>query len=349
MKTLLLFGAIALSVNVFAQVPNYVPTNGLVGWWGFNANANDESGNGNNGNPIGAVLDEDRYGNPNSSYSFSSGADLICTSNSFSSPNVLTYSVWIKTLNPGHIIGFNNGQCAHGGAWDRALIINSSNVTFYTYSGGQVFHNAPISIMDGEWHHVIVTLDPTGSNIYVDGNLASTNPSQNIGQGNTGYFRFGGLSPNDLNNSMIGTFDDIGIWNRALTECEIQELYNAEILSVSNSVAQVGAQLTADLTGATYQWLDCDNNYYALIGATNQTYTPPATGNYAVEVTLNGCVDTSACMLVDFTGIEELFSGEKVLIKVTDLMGRETKFTPNTPLIYIYSDGTIERVFKIEE
>ena len=31
-----------------AQVPNYVPTNGLVGWWPFNGNANDESGNGNN-------------------------------------------------------------------------------------------------------------------------------------------------------------------------------------------------------------------------------------------------------------------------------------------------------------
>jgi hypothetical protein len=32
-----------------AQVPSYVPTNGLVGWWPFNGNANDESGNGNNG------------------------------------------------------------------------------------------------------------------------------------------------------------------------------------------------------------------------------------------------------------------------------------------------------------
>jgi hypothetical protein len=32
-----------------AQIPNYVPQNGLVGWWPFNGNANDESGNGNNG------------------------------------------------------------------------------------------------------------------------------------------------------------------------------------------------------------------------------------------------------------------------------------------------------------
>jgi len=40
-----------------AQVPSYVPTNGLVGWWPFNGNANDESGNGNNGTVNGATVD----------------------------------------------------------------------------------------------------------------------------------------------------------------------------------------------------------------------------------------------------------------------------------------------------
>ena len=48
-----------------AQVPNYVPTDGLVGWWPFNGNANDESGNGNNGKVFGAVLATDRFGNEN--------------------------------------------------------------------------------------------------------------------------------------------------------------------------------------------------------------------------------------------------------------------------------------------
>ena len=39
---------------------------------------------------------------------------------------------------------------------------------------------------------------------------------------------------------------------------------------------------------------------------------------------------------------------EKVVIRITDLMGRDTENKPNTPLIYIYSDGTTERVFKME-
>ena len=52
--------------TLFGQVPSYVPTNGLVGYWPFNGNANDESGNGNNGTVNGATLTTDRFGNSNS-------------------------------------------------------------------------------------------------------------------------------------------------------------------------------------------------------------------------------------------------------------------------------------------
>ena len=53
---LLLFGAVSLVAH--AQVPDYVPTEGLVAWYPFNGNANDESGNGYDGNTqnIGPAL-----------------------------------------------------------------------------------------------------------------------------------------------------------------------------------------------------------------------------------------------------------------------------------------------------
>ena len=56
MKKLLLLTLAALPLFAAAQVPSYVPANGLVGWWPFNGNANDESGNGNNGTVNGATL-----------------------------------------------------------------------------------------------------------------------------------------------------------------------------------------------------------------------------------------------------------------------------------------------------
>ena len=48
-KLLTILFAVALGLNLSAQVPDYVPTDGLVAWYPFNGNANDESGNGNDG------------------------------------------------------------------------------------------------------------------------------------------------------------------------------------------------------------------------------------------------------------------------------------------------------------
>ena len=59
---LLLVVVLFTQFTMQAQVPSYVPTNGLVGWWGFNGNANDESGNGNHGTVFGASLTADRKG-----------------------------------------------------------------------------------------------------------------------------------------------------------------------------------------------------------------------------------------------------------------------------------------------
>jgi hypothetical protein len=83
---------------------------------------------------------------------------------------------------------------------------------------------------------------------------------------------------------------------------------NVIINTVDNSVSQAVTLLTANAAGSIYQWLDCDNGNSIIAGETNQSYTPAITGNYAVEVTQNGCVDTSACFIVDYTGIENLTS-----------------------------------------
>ena len=79
-KKLLLTAAatLGLTAATMAQsVPSYVPTNGLVGWWPFNGNDNDISGNGNNGNVNGATLTTDRFGNVNSSYNFDGVSNFI--------------------------------------------------------------------------------------------------------------------------------------------------------------------------------------------------------------------------------------------------------------------------------
>lgn len=125
---------------------------------------------------------------------------------------------------------------------------------------------------------------------------------------------------------------------------------NVIISGVDTGVSNNGGVLTASASGVTYQWVDCDNAFSAISGATSQSYTPTqVTGNYAVVIDDNGCLDTSSCVLVDFTGLEELVIEGKELVQIVDLTGRTTTYRPNTPLILIYSDGTRQRIFKLEE
>ena len=77
MRTLVFILITAHLANANAQLPNYVPTDGLVGWWPFNGNANDESGNGNNGVTYGPTLAIDRFGSVDHAYDFNGVADYI--------------------------------------------------------------------------------------------------------------------------------------------------------------------------------------------------------------------------------------------------------------------------------
>lgn len=110
-----------------------------------------------------------------------------------------------------------------------------------------------------------------------------------------------------------------------------------------------GTLTSAELAGI-YQWVDCDNGNSEIPGATNQSYTVTQNGNYAVVLGTGSCAQISNCFAVASVGINqlELNSTNKELIQIVDLMGRETQLHLNTPLIFIYSDGTRERLMKME-
>jgi len=80
------------------------------------------------------------------------------------------------------------------------------------------------------------------------------------------------------------------------------------VINVSTSLT--GSTITANLTGATYRWLDCNNNNTVIPNETGIGYTASANGNYAIEITVNGCVDTSACTSITTIGINEIKNKE---------------------------------------
>jgi len=122
---------------------------------------------------------------------------------------------------------------------------------------------------------------------------------------------------------------------------------------------------TDALTGATYQWqMDAGTGYTNISnagqfsGTTTQTVTVSALtmGNNnslfrcLVSESAN-CQDTTdfaTLAVIDNVGLEELSNTPKQLLKIVDLMGRETPYKPNTVLIYVFDDGSTEKVFKMD-
>ena len=69
-------------------------------------------------------------------------------------------------------------------------------------------------------------------------------------------------------------------------------------VNLDTSITRVGDTLTVAESGATYQWVDCDNSNAPISGQTSQSFTATTPGNYAVIVTTSNCTSTSACFSV---------------------------------------------------
>ncbi len=84
--------------------------------------------------------------------------------------------------------------------------------------------------------------------------------------------------------------------------CDSVVRLDLNVVNIDLTLTKSALTLTANESGAFYQWLDCNKNFAIIPNETNQSYTTNVDGNFAVEITQNGCVDTSACYEV-LTGI----------------------------------------------
>jgi uncharacterized protein (TIGR02145 family) len=248
-KQLFFFACLAISANItFAQVPSYVPTNGLMGYWPFTGNANDISGNSHNGTVNGATLTADRNGNANSAYNFNNN-DISISNPQFAAFGTGSFScnVWIKTTTTtcGNILRYDN--CLTGANW--GLRIGPANDVAVGKIQGL---ECPVSRIgnpvtssltynDNNWHNFTYVRDVTAMKnlLYAEGILIAQTSFTSINNitvsGNPLLFgACGGYE------KFIGKIDDIGIWNRALTQQEITALYlsgQAPCNSVSNTIS----------------------------------------------------------------------------------------------------------------
>ncbi|MCU0441661.1 MAG: T9SS type A sorting domain-containing protein [Bacteroidia bacterium] len=91
----------------------------------------------------------------------------------------------------------------------------------------------------------------------------------------------------------------------AANGCDSLVKLNLTIKNVNTTVTIDMSKITANATNGTYQWLNCSQNFEPITGATNQSFEPVVSGNYAVEIRQNDCVDTSICFNFIMTGLTE--------------------------------------------
>lgn len=217
MKKLILFASLVLSINAFAQIP----TNGLVGYWPFNGNANDESGN-NNGHVHGATLTTDQYGNALSAYRFDGIDDYITLLAADNVYNKFSVSGWFLFRNSvnNHAIG-SYSITNDGWGWK---MLNGS-VLFFATNGN--YYSSSVSLDTMNWYHVVITYDGSQRNIYINGLACGSSTMGKITQGDS--ILIGAIPKYMTGFSWKGNIDDIRIYNRALNQAEISRLNHEHI------------------------------------------------------------------------------------------------------------------------
>ena len=280
----------------------------LVGYWPFCGDANDVSGNGNNGTVNGATLTTDRFGNTDNAYLFDGSTSIINLpeiSTDIGTPGTITtYSMWFK------------GNAPIQGGGSNGIILSAKSPTtndFYirfevTYVGDhflKVYYkmptesNEPFSLFENSsptWHNIIVEINGvTGDySYYFDGvNIPEMNFNFNP---NNNYFtpsrnwQIGRMDPppNGFQpHTFQGSIDDIAVWNRALTPTEISSIYNSNFTTYLWSTSDNTETISVNPTETTEYWVDVTTN-----GVTCREYV---TINVTAPVAPTGDAEQTFC------------------------------------------------------
>ena len=315
--------AIATALATQIQAQSFL-TNGLVAYYPFNGNANDASGNGNDGTVQAATPATNRFGVPNTAYYFN-GTNAVVTvpDSAFNNLSQGTIATWIE-------LAANDQEAIFGKEDDGANSYGIFTVGSYSNDGGGptagtpgtlYFHarnGAPLVssttlLATGAWYHVAVVFSTTNCVLYVNGVTAGaasgyfgipydTASVTAIGawQDKTGLFAL----------LLDGTISDFRIYSIALTASEVGQLYAQEspnfpqiTQDLTNFYALYGqsASLSVEASGAaplTYQWYSSSHNGGGPAGA----YAEVIAGFVYGAVVTNGGYGYGNVPLVSFVG-----------------------------------------------
>ena len=246
-------------IGTSQDLPSYVPSDGLVAYYPFNGNANDASGNNYHGVVNGATSSTDFKGEINSAYSFDGDDDYITTSTILD--NVFenfTFSVWVKpqatediSWTEGSIV-FASSQYkqpvihpTHGQSYGdesnsagAGLYVGTNGLIVVEHSHDYVRNALIFETSLSSWNHITVVYKSNKPELYLNGSFVKSFPAGNrtvfaslgddiTDRANYSKSGFGsGFYPHLFQN-FSGLIDEIIVWNRALSQNEIGNMYSS--------------------------------------------------------------------------------------------------------------------------
>lgn len=219
--------------------------NGLIAYYPFNGNANDESGNNLNGTVVGATITSDRNGSPNAAYLFANGQYISIPNTGNKNLFPITISLWYNSaLVPSGGFGTlfnkyenaswngfeinvadynnvsNNGQILNNGFGTAAHYLRNGESRIIGYYGEPEFLQQKIEF--NKWYHYTFVVDQFGAKIFLGGELIdSHNWSGTSGPCTTGSLWKIGGTRTGATTWFNGKIDDVRVYDRALTPAEI--------------------------------------------------------------------------------------------------------------------------------
>lgn len=213
-------------------------TDGLVAHYPFNGNANDESGNGNHGTVYGATLTTDRFGNENSAYEFDGIGDYINVNNtSLSIRGNISICFWARNLDFAFADSQPNYIVSKGWYWsepwqDYGFGLNTNIKYYFKISINNIGYVVRTGqVLDNNFHFLtgIYDYDNFILKIYLDGEFVEGVLIENVTDmidNTNSEFIIGDWNSDSEWHFFNGTIDDIRIYDRVLSESEIEELYH---------------------------------------------------------------------------------------------------------------------------
>jgi Concanavalin A-like lectin/glucanases superfamily/Domain of unknown function DUF11 len=252
---------IDINGNIVAQTPP--PSNAPIAHYPFNGNANDESGNGNNGVPSNATLTTDRFGKANSAYLFNGSDSRIDINKAFFDIgwDSFTISCWINSSSVDNANNYNNSQVILNTDPHNGIALNGYGSTNpfkpevnkkYSFLAGTQpsVRNWDVLPLDcisksnrtiNTWNHLVVVKTGTTYSLYINGIFDKSFVGLKSVPSNLCKMVLGNLAANIPNEGFLGKLDDFSIWNRGLSQTEITKLYDSTKVETS----QIDLSLTS--------------------------------------------------------------------------------------------------------